>query len=75
MQGSTYRYFHGEALYPFGYGLSYTSFSHNPLNVKGRTLSASNPVVKVYMDVKNAGARDGEEVVRLYVKGTAPLKR
>ena len=61
MAGRTYRYFKGEALYPFGHGLSYTSFGYaNPrVAVKGD--------VTVSVDVTNSGAKDGDEVVQLYV--------
>jgi beta-glucosidase len=59
MKGRTYRYFEGEPLYPFGYGLSYTTFTYSNLVVKG---------VNVTVDVKNSGKRDGEEVVQLYAK-------
>ncbi|MBL0310581.1 MAG: glycoside hydrolase family 3 C-terminal domain-containing protein [Bacteroidetes bacterium] len=69
MKGKTYRYFDGEALYPFGYGLSYTSFIYSPLAPKGGTITASKPVAKISVNVKNTGTRDGEEVVQLYVKG------
>jgi beta-glucosidase len=59
MKGRTYRYFEGEPLYPFGYGLSYTTFTYS-------NLVASS--AKVTVDVKNSGKRDGEEVVQLYAK-------
>jgi beta-glucosidase len=66
MKGRTYRYFEGEPLYPFGYGLSYTTFSYRNLQapVEART---GNPV-KVSVEVQNSGKRDGEEVVQLYIK-------
>ncbi len=62
MANRTYRYFKGQPLYPFGYGLSYTKFNYDHLQVApgaGRTLS-------VTVDVTNAGDRDGDEVVQLY---------
>ncbi|MFA6112537.1 MAG: glycoside hydrolase family 3 C-terminal domain-containing protein [Sphingomonas sp.] len=61
MAGRTYRYFKGEVLYPFGHGLSYTSFGYaNPrVETKG--------AVSVSVDVTNSGARDGDEVVQLYL--------
>ncbi len=57
--GRTYMYFRGDPLYPFGYGLSYTSFHYS-------RLKAAPGMVSV--DVKNTGARQGDEVVELYVR-------
>jgi len=65
--GRTYMYFKGEPLYPFGYGLSYTSFKY----AKPRTSAASlkrDGEITVSVDVTNTGAREGDEVVQLYVK-------
>ena len=59
MEGHTYRYFRGEPLYPFGYGLSYTSFSYGEPKVKGR---------KLEVELTNTGSCDGTEVVQLYVR-------
>jgi beta-glucosidase len=68
MAGRTYRYFTGEPLYPFGYGLSYTTFSYSGLTVPAvRTGEA----VKVSVQVQNTGSRGGEEVVQLYLKSPA----
>lgn len=77
MDGRTYRYFRGEALYPFGYGLSYSTFDYT--NLKTVTSIAANKPVKVSVQVKNTGTRDGEEVVQLYVahqqsKGKVPVR-
>ena len=66
MKGRTYRYFTGEPLYPFGYGLSYTQFSYSDLKVPTRTRAGAAAAVSVA--VKNTGKRAGEEVVQLYVK-------
>jgi len=66
MANRTYRYFSGEALYPFGYGLSYTHFAYsNPQVSPSR--AAAGQVVTVSVDVSNAGAMDGDEVVQLYL--------
>ncbi|HCL06334.1 MAG TPA: glycosyl hydrolase [Chitinophagaceae bacterium] len=65
MEGRTYRYFRGEALYPFGYGLSYTSFNYDGLTLT-KTVAVNKPVT-VSVRVKNSGTKDGEEVVQLYV--------
>lgn len=77
MAGRTYRYFKGEALYPFGYGLSYTTFNYSNLLVPAQLKKGIN--CKVTVTVKNTGTKDGEEVVQLYVshkdvKGEAPVK-
>jgi beta-glucosidase len=65
MQNRTYRYFKGEALYPFGFGLSYTSFTYS--NVKAPATAIKGKPYTVTASVKNTGAIDGEEVVQLYV--------
>jgi len=65
MNGRTYRYFKGEALYPFGYGLSYTTFKYDFLKVPNS--AAVNENVTVSVMVKNTGKMDGEEVVQLYI--------
>jgi beta-glucosidase len=70
--GSTYLYYSGTPLYPFGYGLSYTSFSYANLTLgtSGVSLAAAGTpcgAVTVGVDVTNSGARDGDEVVQLYV--------
>ncbi len=65
MQGRTYRYFKGEALYPFGYGLSYTSFNYSKLVVTSQLKKGVN--VKIAVTVKNTGKAGGEEVVQLYI--------
>ena len=67
MEGRTYRYFDGEVLYPFGYGLSYTSFSYNNLILDREEVAEGESVV-VSVEVTNTGQRDGEEVVQLYVR-------
>ena len=66
MAGRTYRYFTGEALYPFGYGLSYTRFDY-AAPVLDRVRVRAGETVAVTVAVTNSGARDGAEVVQLYV--------
>jgi beta-glucosidase len=70
MEGRTYRYFRGEPLYPFGHGLSYTRFEYSGLQLSRPRLGAADPL-EVSLDVKNAGSRDGDEVVQLYVRDLA----
>jgi len=65
--GRTYMYFKGEPLYPFGYGLSYTTFEYSNLHVTPAARSA-NDSIDVTVDVKNTGTRAGEEVVQMYVR-------
>ena len=60
--GRTYMYFKGEALYPFGYGLSYTSFEYNNMSI-----SKSDDGITISMTLKNSGKYKGDEVVQLYV--------
>ena len=64
--GRTYMYFKGAPLYPFGYGLSYTTFAYSNLRASARTIPAGGSV-RLTFDLKNTGARAGEEVVQLYV--------
>jgi beta-glucosidase len=66
MQGRTYRYFEGTPVYPFGYGLSYTTFAYAPLRVEPAAAGAENGVT-VVTDITNTGARDGDEVAQLYL--------
>ena len=65
MKGRTYRYFTGEPLYPFGYGLSYTTFGYSDLNLPTEARAGENVTVKV--TVTNTGKRTGDEVVELYL--------
>ncbi|MBC7888449.1 MAG: glycoside hydrolase family 3 C-terminal domain-containing protein [Ferruginibacter sp.] len=65
MDNRTYRYFKGEALYPFGFGLSYTSFQYKQLNIEKSIPTKGDFTVKV--NVSNTGKKDGDEVVQLYV--------
>ena len=66
MQGRTYRYFSGDPLYPFGFGLSYTKFKYSNLKLS-RSVKAGEKV-RVGVDVQNVGGRAGDEVVELYVR-------
>ena len=64
MQGRTYRYFSGDPLYEFGYGLSYTSFRYTNLQIPTRI--ATNDPIEFSVDVTNTGNMDGDEVVQVY---------
>ncbi len=65
MRGRTYRYFDKEPLYPFGYGLSYTSFRYSDLKAPRQIQTGKD--LKISCNVTNTGERDGDEVVQLYV--------
>ena len=62
MTGRTYRYFNGEPLYPFGYGLSYTTYRYGKPSFKDG---------KVRVSVKNTGKREGTEIVQVYLRRTS----
>jgi beta-glucosidase len=66
MKGRTYRYFTGTPLYPFGHGLSYTTFAYTNLRTSAPALSAGG-TASISVDVRNSGNRAGDEVVQLYV--------
>lgn len=66
MKGRTYRYFDGEPLYPFGYGLSYTRFRYDRARLDRRRI-AGGEAARASVRITNTGDRDGEEVVQLYV--------
>jgi beta-glucosidase len=65
MEGRTYRYFHQTPLYPFGFGLSYTSFAYSELTLPKELKMGEK--VNVSVKVTNTGDRDGDEVVQLYL--------
>ena len=68
MRGRTYRYMEEEPLYPFGYGLSYTTFAYSDLAVSHRELATTDQgELGVSVTVTNTGKRAGEEVVQLYL--------
>jgi beta-glucosidase len=66
MKGRTYRYFKGDPLYPFGFGLSYSSFAYSDLRAKRTSKGA-----EISATVKNTSSREGDEVVELYIEGAA----
>ncbi|KAK7108525.1 hypothetical protein V1264_016258 [Littorina saxatilis] len=65
MQGRTYRYFEGEPLYPFGYGLSYTTFEYTA-SVHTTTVTAGQPLTGSFW-VKNTGKYEADEVSQVYI--------
>ena len=67
MENSTYRYFKGKPLYPFGHGLSYTTFSYTDLTLPTAAVNAGDPVA-ADVTVTNTGKVAGDEVVQLYLK-------
>jgi beta-glucosidase len=67
--GRTYMYFKGKPLYPFGYGLSYTTFAYSNLSTSARQVGKNKDrEIAVSVDVRNTGSLDGDEVVQLYVR-------
>jgi beta-glucosidase len=77
MKGRTYRYFEGTPLYPFGYGLSYTTFTYSELTVPASPVTAGNSVI-AEVTVTNTGHRAGDEVAQVYLSfpkvSGAPLR-
>ena len=68
MKGKTYRYFKGDPLFEFGYGLSYSTFKYSNFEVP-ENLEAGNDIT-VKVDVENTGTLDGEEVVQVYIQNS-----
>ena len=67
MKGRTYRFMTQTPLYPFGYGLSYTTFAYSN-GALSKSKIAANEGVTLTFDVANTGKRDGDEVAQVYVK-------
>lgn len=65
MQNRTYKYFQGSPLFPFGHGLSYTSFSYSNLVVNNKV--SINDDIEIRVDVTNSGEKDGDEVIQIYI--------
>jgi beta-glucosidase len=66
MKGRTYRYFAGKPLYPFGYGLSYTTFSYSNLTLPKKAIKGGDPLT-AEVTVTNTGKLEGDEVAQLYL--------
>ncbi len=73
MEGRTYRYFKGDVLYPFGFGLSYTSFTYS--NLKTSVSLAKGKTASVSVTITNTGNLPGDEVLQLYVSHNAKQLR
>lgn len=74
MEGRTYRYFRGEALFPFGHGLSYSQFRYHDLDVPER--AEAGEAVGLSVELENAGPMTADEVVQVYVtdlEATVPV--
>lgn len=66
MKGRTYRYMENDALYPFGFGLSYTNFRYNKLLLNKASLNTGEEL-QVEIEVENIGKQPGQEVIQLYL--------
>jgi len=66
MKGRTYRYFEGQPLYPFGYGLSYSKFAYSNAELSRPTLKAGSNL-QVDVDVRNTSRVAGDEVAQVYI--------
>lgn len=67
MKGRTYRYMDGEALYPFGYGLSYTDFQISNVTWNSKEIHLQKPI-KLSLDISNTGNYRGGETIQIYIK-------
>jgi beta-glucosidase len=73
-KGFTYMYVHGRPLYPFGYGLSYSTFKYSNLRVSPKDISGADNADNIIatVDIKDTSARAGDEVVQLYTREIHP---
>ncbi|MCR6652045.1 MAG: fibronectin type III-like domain-contianing protein [Cellvibrionaceae bacterium] len=71
MQGRTYRYYEETPLYPFGHGLSYSSFAYGDFSIDKKTLKAGESL-NLSLTVKNTGAVPATEIAQVYIR---PIKR
>lgn len=74
-KGFTYMYINGKPLFPFGHGLSYTTFAYSNLKLSAKQINADGTLTAT-VDIKNTGKMAGDEVVQLYIHDVSPsLKR
>ncbi len=77
MANRTYRYLKEAPLYPFGFGLSYTKFDYGKVSLS-KSIIKNGQGIRVFVNIKNTGKQDGDEVVQLYVRSkkdsTQPIK-
>ena len=66
MTGRTYRYFQGKPLFPFGHGLSYTTFTYGDVQLPAS--AKDDETIKICVPVTNSGKMDGDEIVQVYIK-------
>ena len=71
LKGRTYRYMQEKPLFPFGYGLSYTTFRYGKAKLSQSTLTNASDKIQLSIPVRNTGLRDGEEVVQIYLQRPA----
>src|SRR5690606_12575836 len=67
MKGRTYRYFNGEVQYPFGFGLSYTSFNYEWID-QPKAINSSADTLEFALRITNSGKMDGDEVAQVYME-------
>jgi beta-glucosidase len=72
MEGRTYKYFRGEALYPFGYGLSYSEFEYRNLTIDRKEYTSSE-TMNIAFEISNISNTDGEEVVQIYARNISAI--
>ncbi len=68
IKGKTYRYFKGEAAYPFGYGLSYSKFVYERIQLNKKKFTSINDTLTVTLELENKGLYDGNEIVQIYAR-------
>ena len=74
MQGRTYRFFEGNVQFPFGYGLSYSSYEYLEAKIDYREKRKEQPLTLI-VNIKNTSLFDGEEVIQVYSRTLNPAPR